>query len=85
MVVHTSRNKQVSKREEQMSVCKTCGFEKCICTINASEFLEYLNCVQVTLSHLIQDADVLETGLTSVYNLLRYTEELQKKIGDSDE
>ena len=44
-----------------------------------NELLEYLNVVQVSLSHLLQDGDIMESGLTSAKNLLQYTEELQNK------
>jgi hypothetical protein len=43
------------------------------------ELLEFINSVQVTLSHLLQDCDLTESGLTSAENLLQSAEELQNK------
>lgn len=43
------------------------------------ELLEFINSVQVALSHLLQDGDIMESGLTSAENLLQYAQELQSK------
>lgn len=43
------------------------------------ELLEFINSVQVSLSHLLQDGDITESGLTSAENLLQYAEQLQNK------
>jgi hypothetical protein len=43
------------------------------------ELLEFINSVQVTLSHLLQDGDIMESGLTSAKDLLQSAEELQNK------
>lgn len=43
------------------------------------ELLEFLKSVHVGLSHLLQDGDITESGLTSAKNLLEYAEQLQNK------
>ena len=49
------------------------------------ELLEFIDSVQVTLSHLLQDGDITENGLNSAENLLQYTEELQEKYRSKNE
>lgn len=46
-------------------------------------FLRYLDLVQVTLSHLLQDGDIGDTGIDSVKELLSTTEDLQRIYIDS--
>lgn len=41
-------------------------------------FLRYLDLVQVTLSHLLQDGEIADTGIDSVKELLLTTEDLQR-------
>jgi hypothetical protein len=43
------------------------------------ELIEFVNSVQVALSHLLQDGDIMESGLTSAKHLLQSAEELQNK------
>ena len=43
------------------------------------ELIEFVNSVQVALSHLLQDGDIIESGLTSAKDLLQSAEELQNK------
>jgi hypothetical protein len=49
------------------------------------ELLEFIDSVQVALSHLLQDGDITENGLNSAENLLQYTEELQDKYRSKNE
>lgn len=48
-------------------------------TREKQELLDFINTVQVTVSHLLQDGDITESGLTSAKNLLQSVEELQNK------
>ena len=54
-------------------------------TKEKQELLEFINSVQVTLSHLLQDGDIMESGLTSAENLLQYAQELQSKHRSKNE
>jgi hypothetical protein len=49
------------------------------------ELLEFIDSVQVALSHLLQDGNITESGLTSAENLLQYTDELQEKYRSKNE
>ena len=49
---------------------------------NNKDFIDFLNMVQVSISHLLQDGDIdpeKETAITTLKNVLGETEQLQKK------
>ena len=51
---------------------------------NNKDFIDFLNMVQVSISHLLQDGDIdpeKETAITTLKNVLGETEQLQKKYG----
>ena len=48
------------------------------------DFIDFLNMVQVSISHLLQDGDIdpeKEKVITTLKNVLSETEQLQKKYG----
>ena len=66
---------------------KDCACVRCLSHTNKllnKDFIDFLNMVQVSISHLLQDGDIdpeKETAITTLKNVLSETEELQKKYG----
>jgi hypothetical protein len=66
---------------------KDCACVRCLSHTNQllnKDFIDFLNMVQVSISHLLQDGDIdpeKETAITTLKNVLSETEELQKKYG----
>ena len=66
---------------------KDCACVRCLSHTNKllnKDFIEFLNMVQVSISHLLQDGDIdpeKQTAITTLKNILSETEQLQKKYG----
>ena len=66
---------------------KDCACVRCLSHTNKllnKDFIDFLNMVQVSISHLLQDGDIdpeKETVITTLKNVLDETEQLQKKYG----